>query len=107
MKSENEVWVNADVASYWGLENGRYVKLKNQDGVESNRVKVKVTEMIRPDCVYLPHGFGQTSKKMESTYLKGASDSQLITNVKIDPLMGGTAMNLNFVTFEPEDIWHV
>jgi thiosulfate reductase/polysulfide reductase chain A len=107
MKSENEVWINADVASYWGLENGKYVKLKNQDGVESNRVKVKVTEMIRPDCVYLPHGFGQTSKKMKSTYLKGASDSELITNVKIDPLMGGTAMNLNFVTFEPEGIWHV
>lgn len=106
MKSENEVWVNADVAGYWGLENGQYVKLKNQDGIISNHVKVKVTEMIRNDCVYLPHGFGQTSKRLKSTYLKGASDSQLITNVKIDPLMGGTAMNLNFVTFEPEDIWH-
>jgi thiosulfate reductase/polysulfide reductase chain A len=39
---------------------------------------------------------------MKSTYLKGASDSQLITKYKTDPLMGGTGMNVNFVTFEWE-----
>ena len=32
---------------------------------------------------------------------KGASDSQLITRYKTDPLMGGTGMNVNFVTLEP------
>jgi thiosulfate reductase / polysulfide reductase chain A len=30
---------------------------------------------------------------------KGANDTQLITNVMIDPLMGGTGMRGNFVTF--------
>ncbi|OGU60367.1 MAG: nitrate reductase [Ignavibacteria bacterium GWF2_33_9] len=105
MKSENEVWVNADVAESWGIKNGQYIRLMNQDGVMSNTVKTKVTEMIRKDCVYLPHGFGQTSERLKSTYLKGASDAGLITNVKIDPLMGGTAMNLNFVTLVTEDSW--
>ena len=32
----------------------------------------------------------------------GASDSRLITRVKVDPLMGGTGMHVNFVTLEPE-----
>ena len=32
---------------------------------------------------------------------KGASDAQLITRYAVDPLMGGTGMNVNFVTFQP------
>lgn len=102
MMSENEVWVNADVAERWGLKNGQKIKLKNQDGVLSDPVKVKVTERIRKDCVYIVHGFGQKSRALRSTYRKGASDAELITKYTTDPLMGGTAMNVNFVTFELE-----
>jgi thiosulfate reductase/polysulfide reductase chain A len=100
MMAENEVWVNTDAARKLGLQNAAYVRLKNQDGVLSNKVKVKVTQRIRPDCVYLVHGFGHTSKGLKHAYQKGASDSQLITRYKTDPLMGGTAMNVNFVTIE-------
>ncbi len=100
LMSENELWVNANVANRYGLKNGEYIKLKNSDGVISNKIKVKATERIRTDCVYMVHGFGQTSKQLRSTFNKGASDSQLITRYKTDPLMGGTGMNVNFVTFE-------
>ena len=31
-------------------------------------------------------------------YRRGASDARLITRVKRDPVMGGTGMNVNFVT---------
>ncbi|MDZ7371926.1 MAG: molybdopterin-dependent oxidoreductase, partial [candidate division KSB1 bacterium] len=58
MFPENEVWINQDVARRYGLKSGDYVRLKNQDGVISNRIKVKATERIRPDCVYIVHGFG-------------------------------------------------
>lgn len=102
MMEENEVWVNNDIAYKYGLTNGQYVKLKNQDGVISNKVKVKVTERIRTDCVYMVHGFGHNSKMLKGAYGKGASDSQLITKYKTDPIMGGTGMNVNFVTFEME-----
>ncbi len=100
MIDENEVWVNSDVANYFGLKNGEYVVLVNQDGVKSNKVKVRLTQRIRPDCVYMYHGFGHTSKLLKRAYLKGASDTQLITRYDIDPVMGGTGMNNNFVTFE-------
>jgi len=101
MMDENEVWVNADVAARNGWESGNYVRLRNQDGVVSNRVKVKVTERIRPECVYLVHGFGHTSKGLRHAWGKGASDAQLITRYETDALMGGTGMNVNFVTLEP------
>jgi len=101
MMNENEVWVNTNTAARHELANGQFIRLKNQDGVVSNRIRVKVTERIRPDCVYMVHGFGHTSKGLKHAFGKGASDAQLITRYATDPLMGGTAMNVNFVAFEP------
>jgi thiosulfate reductase/polysulfide reductase chain A len=102
MMNENEVWVNFDVAARMGLKSGDYVRLRNQDGVVSNKVKVKATQRIRPDCVYMVHGFGHTSKGLQFAFGKGASDTQLMTRYVTDPLMGGTASNMNFVTIESE-----
>jgi thiosulfate reductase/polysulfide reductase chain A len=99
---ENEVWVNADVARRLGLASGERVRLRNQDGVVSNAVKLRATQAIRGDCVYLVHGFGHTSKLLRRTVGRGASDAQLITRYQTDPLMGGTGMNGNFVTLERE-----
>ena len=100
--SENEVWVNADNAVRLGVKTGDRVRLRNQDGVVSNPIKVKATQAIRPDCVYLVHGFGHTAKGLRRALGKGASDAQLVTRYATDPLMGGTGMNVNFVTLERE-----
>jgi thiosulfate reductase/polysulfide reductase chain A len=102
LQSENSVWVNAGEAQRLGLKSGDYVRLRNLDGEVSNRILVKATERIRPDCVYMTHGWGHTSRMLRSAFGKGASDSQLITRYKTDPLMGGTGMNVNFVTIETE-----
>jgi len=102
LMKENEVWVNAATAKSAGLVNGQYVKLKNQDGVVSNRVKVKATQRIRPDTLYMVYGFGHTSRMLKRAYLKGASAAQLNTRYKVDPIMGGTSIHQNFVTFEKE-----
>lgn len=102
LMDENAVWLNAAEASRLGIRNGDYVRLRNQDGRLSEKVRVKATERIRPDCVYMVHGFGHTSRGMHRALGRGASDSQLITRYKTDPLMGGTGMNVNFVTLEAE-----
>lgn len=102
MMNENELWINTDMAAKIGLRNGQKVRLKNQDGVLSDPIKIKATERIRKDCVYMVHGFGQKSRQLRSTYKKGANDAELITKYNTDPLMGGTAMNVNFVTIESE-----
>jgi thiosulfate reductase / polysulfide reductase chain A len=103
---ENEVWVNADVArSLAGfdgpLRNGDRVMLVNQDGARSGPVRAKVTERIRGDCVFLVHGWGQTARKLRYAFGRGASDAELTTRYKVDPIMGGTGMNVNFVRIEP------
>ena len=43
------------------------------------------------------HGFGHNNKKLTRAHGKGASDTELITKIQIDPLMGGTGMRGNFV----------
>ncbi len=97
---ENEVWINRWVARLLGIDHEQYVVLVNQDGVRSNKIKAKVTERIRHDCVYMVHGFGHSDKRMRKAFLRGADDAQLVTRVKIDPIMGGTGMRVNFVAVE-------
>jgi len=97
---ENAVWVNVDVARKWGLEDGERVYLQNQDGIRSTfTAPVKVTSRIRPDSVYIVHGYGRKPKQLRFAHGKGIDDTELITRYKVDPIMGGTGMNVNFVTF--------
>ncbi len=63
----------------------------------------RVTERIRWDSVYMVHGFGHANRKLTRTYGRGASDAKMITNIMIDPMMGGTGMRGNFVTFLTEN----
>ncbi len=99
---ENEVWVNSATAERLGLENGAYVKLRNQDGAVSNRVRVKATQRIRPDTVYMVYGFGAGNPMLKGAYGRGASAAQLNTRYATDPLMGGTSIHGNFVAIVKE-----
>jgi thiosulfate reductase/polysulfide reductase chain A len=45
------------------------------------------------------HGFGHTNKRLSVAYGKGASDTEMITQTTTDPLMGGTGLRGNFITF--------
>jgi thiosulfate reductase/polysulfide reductase chain A len=102
LMKDNEVWVNAKTAATLGVKNGQYVKLKNQDGAETDRVRVKSTQRIRPDTFYMVYGFGHTNPMLKGAYRKGASSAKLNTRYKVDPLMGGTSIHGNFVTLVKE-----
>jgi thiosulfate reductase/polysulfide reductase chain A len=99
LSPENQVWVNPLVANEWSLKNGDYVRLGGTNGVVSNRVRVRVTERIGPDSVFMAHGFGHKSRRLRLAAGVGADDSELMGNIKIDPLMGGTGLRASFVTF--------
>lgn len=104
LMSENTVWVNPQIAQEHGIVAGQDVWLENQDGVVSTfPIKVRVTERIGLDSVYMVHGFGHTDKRLERSFGRGASDTELITRVHVDPLMGGTGMRGNFVKFRLSD----
>ena len=101
---ENEVWVNRRVAADMELRSGDRVMIRNQDGAETGPIKVKATERIRHDCVYMVHGFGHETKKLRRAHRNGGNDALLITKYEVDPLMGGTGMNVNFVTLEKVEV---
>ncbi|MCA9668661.1 MAG: molybdopterin-dependent oxidoreductase [Myxococcales bacterium] len=110
LMSENEVWINRAAArALPGFEDpplrtGDKVVLVNQDGIKSTPIKARVTERIRGDCVYMVHGFGHSARGLRFARGRGACDSDLVTRVKVDPLMGGTGMNVNFVRIAKAEV---
>lgn len=102
LNHHDRVWMNAKVAKDMGLADGAVVRLVNQDGIKSAPVQIKATERIRGDCVYMVHGWGHTAKGLRYAKGKGADDSELVTRVNVDPVMGGTGMRVNFVTVQRE-----
>lgn len=97
LMAENEVWMHTKIANDHGLHDGQRIVLENSDGEKSLPIKLKVTEGIRSDCAYVVHGFGQRSTMLSRASGQGASDTDLMTRIKVDPLMGGTGMRVNFV----------
>ncbi len=108
LMDENSLWINPRVAKLWGLKSNQYIWLQNQDSIVSTfPIKVRITERIRWDSVYMVHGFGHATKQLSRAYSRGVSDTQMISKVMLDPIMGGTGMRGNFVTFlleKPEEV---
>lgn len=95
--SENEVWVNSGEARANSIADGERVWLVNQDGARSGPVKVRATERIRRDAVYLVHGYGHASPWMPRADGHGASDTALQTRYALDPISGSAGMRVNSV----------
>jgi thiosulfate reductase/polysulfide reductase chain A len=101
---ENAVWIHPSAAGLHDLVSGDYVELENPEGRRSNRVRVRVTERIRPDSIFIVHGFGHTDERQRLARGVGADDAALMHNVKIDPIMGGTGMRASFVTLVKSEV---
>ena len=94
---ENELWLNPGAAAELGLRDGERVTLENQDGAREGPIRLKVTPRIRPDAVYVVHGFGHRAPGMRRANGRGASDTALQTRYALDPISGGAGMRVNFV----------
>ncbi|MBI5503050.1 MAG: molybdopterin-dependent oxidoreductase [Deltaproteobacteria bacterium] len=98
--STNELWLNRRAADELGLADGEQVVVVNQDEVRSEPLALRATQRIRSDCAYMVHGYGHDAPGLRFARGRGANDTRLVTRTKIDPLMGGTGMNVNFVRVE-------
>ncbi|MBI3403393.1 MAG: molybdopterin-dependent oxidoreductase [Acidobacteria bacterium] len=94
---ENRVWINRGSAAARGIADGNLVVVRSPIG--EVRLKAWVTDRIRPDCVHLPHGFGQTSPGLTRTAGAGASDQDLI-EPRSDRISGNAALHETFVTVD-------
>lgn len=92
---ENDLWINPLSADRVGIKDGDLLEVSSRVGTV--RLKARVTDEIRPDCVFMLHGFGKRSKWLRLTYNVGASDAQLLETAW-DKVSGNAAMHETFVT---------
>ena len=60
------------------------------------RLRAKVTQEIRPDCVFMLHGFGKRSPWLKRVYNQGGADAAILETAW-DKVSGNAAMNETFV----------
>jgi len=94
----NVLWMNAEIAQEMRIEDGSEVEVANHN--HSGRMKVKLTELIHPDAVFMVHGFGHSLPVESRARGKGVADNLLMQGgLDIwDPAGGGVAMQEHFVT---------
>lgn len=98
LQPENSVWIHRNQADRRGIGDGDMCIVRSSVG--EVRIRAKVTERIRPDCVHIPHGFGHRSPALHLAVNRGASDQDLILP-RWDRLSGNAALHETFVTVEP------
>ncbi len=91
---ENEVWINPDVAAQKGIVSGEQVLVRS--GAGEVKIKALVTPKIRPDTVFIVHGFGSTSAGQHAAYGKGGADFMLMESAS-DQISDNQAMHETFV----------
>lgn len=97
---ENELWLADAEAERFGVDSGDLVMLTNQAGATSGPIRIKATQGIRRDAVYMVHGYGHDAKGLTRANGRGASDAALQTRYALDPISGGAGLRINFVRLE-------
>jgi thiosulfate reductase/polysulfide reductase chain A len=90
---ENQLWLHPSAAEKLAVSDGDRVEVSSAVGTV--RLKVLVTQEIRPDCVFMLHGYGKRSK-WQRLAVAGASDAQLLETAW-DKVSGGSALHETFV----------
>jgi thiosulfate reductase/polysulfide reductase chain A len=92
---ENRLWINPTTADMLGISESDLVEVKSTVGAV--RLKARVTQEIRPDCVFMLHGYGKKSKWQRLVADKGGSDAELLETAW-DKVSGNAALHETFVS---------
>ena len=90
---ENALWIHPKSADSLGIKDADRVEVAS--GAGSIRIKARVTPKIRPDCVFMQHGYGKRSPWLRLAN-SGGSDAQLLETAW-DKVSGGAALHETFV----------
>ena len=90
---ENRLWLNPVSADSLGVSAGQMLEVSSTSGTV--RLKALITQEIRPDCVFMLHGFGKRTKWQRLAGV-GASDAQLLETAW-DKVSGNAALHETFV----------
>ncbi len=95
---ENLLWMHPDAAAKRGIVDGDRVRISDRKE-RRQLIKVKVTNRIRPDTVFMVHGFGHWDKRMSVAAGRGGSDAVLASTDQ-DKRIGTASMGLSMVRVE-------
>lgn len=90
----NDLWMNPKPAQALGIKTGDLLEVSSTAG--SVKIRARVTEEIRPDCVFMLHGYGKKSKWQKLAYGVGASDA-VVLETAWDEVSGNAAFHETFV----------
>jgi thiosulfate reductase / polysulfide reductase chain A len=91
---DNHLLLNSKTASSLDIEDGNQVEVTSASG--SVRLPARVSEEIRPDCVWMMHGYGKRSKWQRLAYETAGSDAQVLETAW-DKVSGNAALHETFV----------
>lgn len=82
-----QMWINTARAKKLGITDGDMVIIESN--IARKQVGVRVTELIHPECVWIPSTYGGFSPKNVTAYNKGVNYNDFI-EVMVDPYSGST-----------------
>jgi len=92
---ENSLWLSPVAADALGINEGDRVEVASTVGAV--RLKARVTQEIRSDCVFMLHGYGKKSKWQRLVAGNGGSDAELLETAW-DKVSGNAALHETFVS---------
>ncbi len=81
------MWINATKAKKLGLKDGDTAIIESD--IASKKVKIKATEFIHPECVWIPSTYGGFSPNNKTAYEKGVNFNDFIP-IMVEPFSGTT-----------------
>lgn len=81
------MWMNRSRAEQLGIKHGDTVTVESS--VARKKARVKVTELLHPDCVWIANSYGNFSEKQQIGYGIGVNFNDFL-EVQVEPMAGGT-----------------
>ncbi len=91
----NHLWLHPEPAARLGIGDGDLVEVASAVGAV--RLPARVTPEIRPDCVFMLHGFGKKSPHLRHAHGNGACDADVLVTAW-DAVSGNAAFHETVVT---------
>ncbi|WP_070119282.1 respiratory selenite reductase catalytic subunit SrrA [Bacillus marinisedimentorum] len=94
------MWMNTARAKKLGVKTGDTVLVKSS--IAQKTVKVKVTELLHPDCVWIPSTYGGFSPKNKTAYGVGVNFNDFIP-IMVEPYSGSSMSQEVVVSVRKEE----
>jgi thiosulfate reductase / polysulfide reductase chain A len=91
---ENRLWISPRAAESAGIADADTVEVSS--GTGQVHLRARLTQEIRPDCVFMLHGFGKRSPWLKRAYNRGGSVAAVL-EAAWDKVSGNAAMHETLV----------